>query len=329
MNDMTVMLDAVDDVSQPFAAIFSIERDLFKQHQSNTLDLLERGSIRFSHKQSFDPFEHTIDASYRSEDLKQVKVSGAMLSLTGANGILPSHYSETMAKSLRDKNLVLKDFLDMFNHRVNSLMYRSWTKYRLDTDKYYQSHVKQHQSIYDLIMTSFSGETFPRQERSAAYYSGLMFASTQSTEKLKGVIKDLTGLAISINEFKGKWIELSDDQLSRMNSKKRGQAFNQLGIDSMLGRRCWDLSSSFEVEFEVDDAETFKNLAPGGSMNKLLNNVIKKFAGVTFDFNFKLKVKAEHCEKVKLSRQSKNTKLGASAWMGQTNQPDKIINYYC
>lgn len=326
---MTVMLEPTSDVSQPFAAIFSLERELFKQHQSKNLDMLERGAIRFSHKQSFDPFEHAIDTIYRSDDLKQVKVSGAMLSLTGANGILPSHYSETMAKSLRDKNLVLKDFLDMFNHRVNSLMYRSWAKYRLDTDKFYQSQVKQHQSIYDLIMMSFSGETFPKQENSAAFYSGLMFASTQSTEKLKGVIQDLTGLTISINEFKGRWIELSDDQLSRMNSRKKGQAYNQLGINSMLGKRCWDLSSGFEVEFDVDDAETFKSLTPGGKMNGLLRSVIKKFVGATFDFKFKLKVKAEHCEKVKLSRDSKNTKLGASAWMGQTNQPDKIINYYC
>ncbi|WP_223669693.1 type VI secretion system baseplate subunit TssG [Kangiella shandongensis] len=329
MNDMTLKLEERSDADDPFAAIFAIEQQLFKKHQSRALDCLEKGFIQFKHKQSFDPHEPAIVSTQRTGDGEKVLITSALFSLTGANGILPNHYSETLAKSLRDKNHVLKDFLDMFNHRLNSLMYRSWAKYRLDTDKSYQANVSHYQSTADLIMTTLAGESYPMKENSSAYYSGLTYACARSADKLKSVINDLSGLNAAVNEFQGKWIELEDDQLSRMGSNGQGVSFNQLGVNTMLGRRCWDLSSSFEVEFEVNDAATFRSLTPGGKMNRLLNKTLKNLVGDGYEFNFKLKVKAKHCQTVQLSPGQQKTALGSSAWMGLSTDNEKVINYYC
>lgn len=334
MNDLTVNMTEIgeenyEQCEKPFAAIFALEQELFKNYKTKTLDLLESGQIRFQHKQSFDPHELAIESQKNSKQSGEVELHGALLSLTGANGVLPNHYSETLAKNLRDKNSVLKDFLNIFSHRINTLMYRSWGKYRLDTDKSYQANLTQYQSTIDLMLTSLAGESFPKDERSTAYFAGLTFASTRSTQKLINIIHDLSGLKVSINEFKGKWIELGDDQLSRMKNSKFGQGFNQLGVNTMLGRRCWDLSSGFEVEFDVGDEETFVNLTPGGAMNELLSDVIKKIVGDGFDFNFKLKVDSKHCQSTQLSKDGFATKLGTSAWMGQNSDRNKTIDYYC
>jgi type VI secretion system ImpH/TssG family protein len=329
MNDMTLALNFEPDSRHPFAAVFAIEQELFKSQQSKILDALEKGVIKFQYKQSFDPHEALIQSVQRSEDSRQFIVTGSLLNLTGANGILPGHYSETIARSLRDKSTVFKDFLDIFNHRANSLMYRSWAKYRLDTDKAYQSNVDQYQSTIDLMMSVFAGGTFPHTDASSLYFSGLTYTTTKSAQKLKNIINDLTGLEVDINEFKGKWIELSDDQLSRMKSKKHGDCFNQLGVNSMLGRRCWDLSSGFEIEFDVNDAETFAKLTPGGKTHELLKQTITKLVGNSFEFNFKLKVKEAHCQPVQLKKDSKTAKLGANAWMGENTSYERVVNYYC
>ena len=55
----------------------------------------------------------------------------SFLGLIGPIGALPRHYTETMLERIREKDFSLRDFLDLFNHRLISLFYRAWEKYCL------------------------------------------------------------------------------------------------------------------------------------------------------------------------------------------------------
>lgn len=54
--------------------------------------------------------------------------------LFGPDGALPTHYTQTIIRQLErgrgDEKTALRDWLDLFNHRLLSLWYRAWEKYR-------------------------------------------------------------------------------------------------------------------------------------------------------------------------------------------------------
>lgn len=54
--------------------------------------------------------------------------------LFGPDGALPTHYTEAVIRQLEwgrgDEKTALRDWLDLFNHRLLALFYRAWEKYR-------------------------------------------------------------------------------------------------------------------------------------------------------------------------------------------------------
>lgn len=56
------------------------------------------------------------------------------MGLTGPLGALPQHYTELVMRQMRDikgeERYAMRDWFDLFNHRMISLFYRAWEKYR-------------------------------------------------------------------------------------------------------------------------------------------------------------------------------------------------------
>ena len=59
----------------------------------------------------------------------------SFLGLTGPSGVLPQHYTHELMRLNREgrgeERTALRAWLDLFNHRMVSLFYRAWEKYRL------------------------------------------------------------------------------------------------------------------------------------------------------------------------------------------------------
>src|SRR5579872_5836244 len=76
---------------------------------------------------SFPPSEiHSLEERVDQPPKMTVNFFG----LDGALGVLPTRYTELIAERLAARDTTLRDFLDIFNHRMISLLYRAWEKYR-------------------------------------------------------------------------------------------------------------------------------------------------------------------------------------------------------
>jgi type VI secretion system protein ImpH len=50
------------------------------------------------------------------------------MSLAGTNAVLPWHYTQLLIDRIREKDYGLRDFLDLFHHRLIAQFYRAWQK---------------------------------------------------------------------------------------------------------------------------------------------------------------------------------------------------------
>ena len=95
---------------------------------------------RFSHPQSevvrfgANPILHfpasAIHVPARASRTARPAMTVNFMGLTGPLGVLPHYVTELIAGRLRAATRALLDFFDIFNHRMISLFYQAWEKYR-------------------------------------------------------------------------------------------------------------------------------------------------------------------------------------------------------
>ena len=137
-----------------FQAVRILER-LF-QHSVGTDANPEDEVVRFRAHQSllFPPSE--IYGIVEQPD-GRLSMTVAFMGLTGPSGALPRHYTELVIDRLRHKDRTLRDFLDLFNHRLIALFYRAWQKNRFWIG---YEHA-------DMIRRSVTGTILPSTARSS------------------------------------------------------------------------------------------------------------------------------------------------------------------
>lgn len=232
----------------------------------------KREALRFRVSQSLD---HGAVAVRRasSNEQGQLELQVAHFGLTGPAGVMPLHYRELVMERVRQKDTALRDFLDLFNHRLLSLLYRSWSKYRLAADV--ADHGGTLEGRFARTMAALSGARSPLE----LYVGGLLQRPVRSASTLRALLSDVLGVPVQVREWRGAWLPLAADEQSRLTSRARPEGQHARLGEAMLGSRVWDVAAGFDIELTLSERRQWQQFRPGGSRHALAEALVKRFVG--------------------------------------------------
>lgn len=278
--------------------------------------------------------------------------------MTGLLGALPQHYTEIILERQNRKDTTLRDFLDLFNHRLLSLFYRAWEKYRFWIQgertihreaeargiggEVYRSFVIHERPRLDPVsdcVLSLAGlgqpalryrlgnrhELTPRLEISdetLRYYSGLLAQRHRSAMGLEHLLEDYFRRRVRIQQMCGQWLVLDEPDRTRLSPGQN----TQLGVSTVAGWRVWDAQGKFRVRIGPVGYAQFCDLLPIGSANRPLTQLARLYAGQQFDFDLELCLWAREAPRLRLGeRQGIGPRLGWNTWVRSAELPRDVV----
>lgn len=237
----------------------------------------------------------------------------AFMGLTGPLGVLPHHYTELMAERARYKDTALWEFLDIFNHRMISLFYRVWEKYRFTIAFERGEFDCFTDYLFDIIGMGTRGlrgrTSVPDQ--ALLLYSGLIAQRPHSASATEAILSDYFNVPARVGQFAGQWLKLEEEDRSRL-----GTTSSQLGINTIAGARVWDDQSKFRLKFGPLTLKEFKAFLPGGSAFRPATELVRLLASMEFDFDVQLVLKADEVPGCALAKRAEERPmLGWTTWL--------------
>jgi type VI secretion system protein ImpH len=311
--------------------------------------------VRFRSLASLSFPASTIHDLLEPEDAEQPPfMIVTFLGLTGPSGTLPHHYTELLMRLQRDgkgaEKYALRDWLDLFNHRLISLFYRAWEKYRfyipyergdpfrLEPDAFTRSLL----SLVGLGMPALRNRlhvrthdagTAPRvlarvQDLAVVYYGGLFARRQRTAVGLQALVQDYFALPAQVRQFQGQWLRLEADNQSRLGEDEHNTL---LGVNTVAGERVWDVQSKFRVRLGPLRYAAFLDLLPDRSPVAarkaffLLCQLVRLYAGAEFDFDVQLVLRGEDVPACLLAADGDGigARLGWNTWL--VSQPRRDV----
>lgn len=280
-----------------------------------------REVVRFrSHPSLAFPPSSIYEIAQASEGSGPAEMVVAFMGLTGPLGVLPRPYTELLIERVRRRDLTLRDFLDLFNHRLISLFYRAWEKYRLPI-AYERAIAKPGRddpfslALRDLMGMGTKGlrGRLEVEDDALLFYAGIIAQRPHSASALQGVLGDYFGVPVEVMQFVGQWLPLSEENRSRLG---RLGANNSLGVNALIGSRVWDQQAKFVLRVGPLTFAEFCDFLPSGHAFRPLAQFARFFAGQECDFDVRLVLKAAEVPRCRLGEVSERApRLGWSAWL--------------
>ncbi len=238
------------------------------------------------------------------------------MGLTGPEGVLPLPYTALMVERLRASDLSPRDFLDIFNHRVVSLFYQAWRKYRFDVAYERGERNRFARQLLSLVGlgTEGLGGRQAISDDSAVYYAGLLAQRPRSAQALRQILADYFEVPVEIEQFAGGWYSLDpENQCCFTGSASDSE---RLGFGAVVGDAIWDQQSRVRIVLGPLGLREYSSFLPDGQCWEPLRSWLRFFSNDEFDFEVKLILKRESVPRCELGVEgATGPRLGWVSWV--------------
>lgn len=246
------------------------------------------------------------------EELKKILITVNFLGLYGPSSPIPTFYTEEILESDPDDNNA-RNFLDIFNHRLISLFYRCWEKYR-----YYICYRPGGNDTFSERIFALVGLSHPSFRTGGALkwerllpYAGLLGMRPRSAAVLAGIISHYFGdIKVEIEEFVEQSVHIDASQWCKLGLKNSG-----LGDSAFLGSRVRDVAGSFVLHVGPMDYETYCGFLSTGPDYAALRELISLILVDRQSYSVKLHLASRDIPPLRL--QARTAALGWNSWLGK------------
>jgi type VI secretion system protein ImpH len=273
--------------------------------------------IRFAARPSLAfPASEVHSLELREDEPARMTVN--FMGLTGPEGVLPLCYTEFLMERLQKRDAALAEFFDIFNHRIVSLFYQAWEKYRFLVA--YERGEKDtfSQSLGDLIGLGTIGLQKRLEpdlaDKSLFYYTGLLAQHPHSAIALEQIVTDYFEVPASVEQFVGTWYRL--DKKSQTSLQESDTPYERLGFGTIVGDEVWDQQSMVRIRLGPLSLDQYLAFLPTGAAHKPLCTLVRFYSGDQLDFEVQLVLKADEAPPSELGNEGKTAaRLGWVSWM--------------
>jgi type VI secretion system protein ImpH len=274
----------------------------------------------------------------------------AFMGLTGPSGVLPRHYTELLYRIEREvrtpEKYALRDWLDVFNHRLVSLFYLAWEKYRFYVAFERGDNAGPEPDPFTNCLYCLVGlgsrplrgrlrviaregvdQSGEQEERVLAriedlvllHFSGTLGHRPRCAVALESMLEDYFQVPARVDQFQGQWLQLEPSSRTSLNGEGGN---NELGVSAVAGDRVWDRQSKFRARLGPMGYAEFTEFLPDPDPVPerktfvLLVQLIRLYAEPTLDFDIQLVLKADEVPACELTGDGTfGARLGWNTWL--------------
>ena len=235
---------------------------------------------------------------------------------TGPQGPLPHFYTTLMLARLRSGDRTLRDFLDLFHHRMISFFYQAWEKYRFAVSYERGERDRFSHHLLDLIGLGTLGlqERLAVPDAAFLFFAGILGQRPHSAHALELLLNDYFEVPVEVIQLIGGWFRLDD--ATECCIGERSTPSEQLGMGAVVGDEVWNQQSRARIRIGPLNLENYLDFLPNGSAYEPLRALLRFWTNEEIDFEVQLILKREEVPPCQLGGEGDGApQLGWVTWM--------------
>lgn len=260
------------------------------------------------------------EATVTPEGKLHVRLFG--LGLWGANGPLPTHYTEIALNrqdSSRDTTLV--DFANIFHHRHLTQFYRAWQSAQ-SAGAGLDRHEAESFSFY---VASLSGQDLqeitdsPLPSHARLTASAHLVREARNPDGITSTLAHYFGVPFDLHEYVLHWIAIAPEEYTQLGIPGPSSI---IGEGALVGQRVPDRQHKFRLTIGPLDLDNYLHFLPNGRDLLSLVEWIRAFVGYEYVWEIQLQIKAHSAPPARIGA---GQQLGWTTWLGR-NINDNPVN---
>jgi type VI secretion system protein ImpH len=212
-------------------------------------------------------------------------VTTSFLGLYGTSSPLPTFYTEDLVNEAVEDVSLTRGFIDIVNHRLYLLLFRSWAKYRPFLQVVEEKNSREAERLFCLTGL---GEEELRKDVLGAYgllrYLGLFTQFPRSALGLVTLLQDaLEVRPIEVIPCVERRVKIPPDQQCSL-----GVSGRRLGEDIFLGEEMDDRMGKFRLQVGPLRTEPFHSLLPGNPKHQKLTFLTQFYLNDPLEYDLTL-----------------------------------------